>query len=135
MPCACTRHLDLDSLHVSKAPFLPISCSPHLVSFLILLPCPFKNIMYRSPPTPDPTSAPWLVGPKVRELQSQPCGQARAPLTKSISDGPGMAVGMWEGCQSSLLLPSTSVPLKENICQDLDRRDSEDYPDLQFLTI
>lgn len=67
---------------------------------------------------------------KVRELQGQPCGGVRGPLTKSISDGPGIAVGVWGGCQPSQLLPGTSFLLKEKIQEDLDRRDYPRYLDL-----
>lgn len=132
-PVPMPNLLDPDSVHVSKASFLLTSLSPHLVHFLAVFlsdpdPAPlFKSTMCMSPWHHLFLSAPWLVGPK-SELQGQPCGRVRGPLTKSITDGPGMAVGVWDRCQPSLLLPGTSFLLEENIHEDPDR-DSGHYPD------
>lgn len=48
-----------------------------------------------------------------------------------------MELGSWYVgrvlCQPSLLFPSTSIPLKENMHQDLNWRDLENYPTLVAL--
>jgi hypothetical protein len=58
--------------------------------------------------------APWLGKPKFRELLNCSCGHARVPLTKFISDEPGMAFRMWGRYQLLLLFPSSYFTFRDH---------------------